>query len=88
MVGKKDMNELLSSLERILLEYQGMKYILNHPPVAERWRSSLNDYRRAPEFAHLSQHTFDEVRDSLQSDQPDAFVFASLTEVLNQATTL
>jgi hypothetical protein len=87
MVGKKDINDPLSSLERILLEYQGMEYILNHPPIAERWRSSLNDYRRAPEFVHI-QHTFDEVRDSLQSDQPDAFVFASLTEVLNQATTL
>ncbi len=83
-MDKKGMNDLLASLERVCTEYQGMKYILDHPPVAELWRPQLAHYRNAPEFARLGQHRFDELRDRLLSDAPDPAVFESLKSILDR----
>jgi len=91
MADKKDMFDLLQTLERLCMDYQAMRYFLDHPPNDEHWRRLLNNYRNVPAFSSQIQHMFDAVRDKFQSEKRDPFapiVLSSLIESLNQITIL
>jgi hypothetical protein len=89
MGDKTDRDDFLSSLERVLVEYQGMKYILNQFPLSssDSWRRLLRDFLDTRLALPIYQE-IDVVRGIPQSDTPDARLFASLKEVLNKVTTL
>ncbi len=87
MADKKDMSQLLSVLVRLCQDYGAMKYVLQHYGP-EKWRSLVSDWKSQPGLVNPVSHLFDEMNERLQSDQPDAALFESLIESLNQMTLL
>lgn len=83
MANKKDMNDLLDSIERLCLQFQGMKYILEHYGP-DRWRSFLSDYQLQSGFQRQVYNLFDEIRGKLQLDAPD--VATALVHILDSLT--
>jgi hypothetical protein len=90
MADKTDTNDLLSSLQRVLLEYRGMKYILDQFPLSsgDNWRRLMKDYREQSGYVRPVAELLDELRGSLQSGQHDGVPPELLIRVLNETTLL
>ena len=85
MVDKKDMNDLLSSLENLCTDYRAMEYILDHyHPEGPEWRQHLIGSQRVVRSRVETQ--FDEIRNMLRSSRPDAGLVDLLLKILDNMT--
>ena len=81
MEGKTDMVALISTLERVCIEYDAMKTILMHDNP-DRW---VNDVRRlaaGPGPRNRTADVFHGVNENLQSGQGDDVLVAALIDAL------
>ena len=84
MADKTDIENLLSSLERLCLEHRAMRalWIETDP----HWRTSVSKYCRAPAPGREIEKQFREVHESLLSGKPNAEVIQRLTDAVNKTT--
>lgn len=78
-MNKKDMETILSALERLCAEYQAMCFLLDYyNPPTQSWRVDLRARMTAPAIRHRNEVRFDEVRANLQQDQWESDTFSRL----------
>ncbi len=87
MVDKTDMESLLVALEILSNDYQGYRAIAKDSNEGA-WPAVLglmNQYRK--DNSSRVRHLFDEVRELVQTDQPESIVFHSLVEAIHKVRT-
>jgi hypothetical protein len=84
-----DIADSLDDLERILTEYRGMKYILDHYPLqsSDDWRLLLRDYLALPAFVSPVLQQVDDMRGRLRSDPAETEIGFLLKKLLWGHTT-
>jgi hypothetical protein len=89
MADKMGTADFLADLERVLSEYAGMKYLLTHYSIEDKWRSLLRDYRQTPVEQSQAPARTRELRDYLQSHSVDTdTLLLKLSKVLGEANPL
>ena len=81
MEDKKGIGDLLPILESLVLEHQALRSLLAEDNP--NWHYDVAKYRALPDPLSRARETFREVRESLQSQQPDEFVIEKLIEALS-----